>query len=317
MCTIYGFLNYGKKISHKLLTKLLREISIAAECRGTDATGISYIKNGDIVTFKKPKPAHKVHLYFPKNTTALIGHNRMTTQGNEKLNYNNHPFEGSTDSHNFALAHNGIIYNDREIRTKKKLPDTRIETDSYVAVQLLEYQNILDENSLKNVAETVLGSFVFTVLRDDNALFLVKGSNPMTLLHFPDYGLYIYASTAEILKAALKSVKFNAVCENINVHTGDIVRIDRNGSLSVSTFEHFEPRYNYRSCNWLDWYGSNENTEEYENDLLMICGCYGVDREDVEMLLEFGYTTDEVEEMILDSDLLEQAMGEIKALYQR
>ena len=98
MCAIYGFLNYGKKISHKVLTKLLREISIAAEVRGTDSTGISYVRNGEIVTFKKPKPAHKVHLYFPKETTALIGHNRLTTQGNEKFNYNNHPFEGAMRS---------------------------------------------------------------------------------------------------------------------------------------------------------------------------------------------------------------------------
>lgn len=121
MCAIYGFLNYGKKISHKLLTKLLREISIAAECRGTDATGISYVKDGEIVTFKKAKAAHKVNLYFPKNTTALIGHNRLTTQGNEKYNYNNHPFEGKTDSHAFALAHNGVLYNDREICIKDTL----------------------------------------------------------------------------------------------------------------------------------------------------------------------------------------------------
>ncbi len=174
MCAIYGFLNYGKKIPHKVLTKLLREISIAAEIRGTDATGISYVKSGEIVTFKKAKPAHKVHLYFPKETTALIGHNRLTTQGNEKFNYNNHPFEGATDSHNFALAHNGIIYNDRELKHEKQLPDTNVETDSYVAVQLIEQQNIVDGNSIKTMAETVYGNFVFNsaILISESSLLI-------------------------------------------------------------------------------------------------------------------------------------------------
>ena len=62
MCAIFGFLDYGKIMSHKTLTRLLRELSIAAECRGTDATGISYVKRGKMVTFKKAKPAHKVNL---------------------------------------------------------------------------------------------------------------------------------------------------------------------------------------------------------------------------------------------------------------
>ena len=68
------------------------------------------LKNGKIMTFKKAKPAHKLKLYFPKNTTAVIGHTRFTTQGDARHNYNNHPFNGKTDSHNFSLAHNGVIF---------------------------------------------------------------------------------------------------------------------------------------------------------------------------------------------------------------
>ncbi len=37
--------------------------------------------------------------------------------------------------------------------------------------------------SIKNMAEIVDGSFVFTILKDDNSLFLVKGSNPLTIYH--------------------------------------------------------------------------------------------------------------------------------------
>lgn len=316
MCAIFGFLDYGKKISPNVLKNLLRALSVAAESRGTDATGISYVNNGNIVTFKKAKPAHKVKLYFPKDTTAVIGHTRFTTQGSEKHNYNNHPFEGTTDNHTFALAHNGVLYNDSELRSEKNLPDTKIETDSYIAVQIIERENIVDSNSIKTMAESVLGSFVFTILRDDNTLFLVKGDNPITLLHFPEYGLYVYASTTTILTAALKAIKFAGKCEEVLVNDGDIVRINSDGKLSVSTFEECVPRYNYR--HWYSWYDYEfEKNEEYTNDLLMICGCYGVDKEDVELLMEFGYSSVEIEEMLFDSELFEQTMTEVKTLNQR
>ena len=306
MCAIYGFLDYGKKINHRVLNKLVKEMSIAAECRGTDATGISYVNNNEIVTYKKAKPAHKVKLYFPKGTTALIGHNRMTTQGNERYNFNNHPFEGKTDCHHFALAHNGILRNDKALRKNEKLPLTHIETDSYIAVQLLERLNKVAPESLKEVAEKVEGSFVVTVLRDDNTLYLVKGDNPITLLHFPDLGLYLYASTAEILKSAMKFARFREPFENIMVNTGDIVEIDREGKISMSEF-----KCSY-VMNYYDRYICE--IEEQENLLLSICEMYGVDPDDVELLLEFGYTCDEIEEMIADKRIMEVVLAELKAV---
>ena len=185
MCAVFGYLDYKGKVSNAILKKLIQNLSIAAEVRGTDATGISYVNHGKVVTFKKAKPAHKVKLYFPKNTRTVIGHTRMTTQGSEKYNYNNHPFDGRCGTETFALAHNGVLYNDAELKTKYHLPKTQIETDSYVAVQLLEQEKQLHAESIKKVAELVNGSFVFTILRNDNTLFLVKGNNPLTLYHFP------------------------------------------------------------------------------------------------------------------------------------
>ena len=94
MCTVFGFLDYKGTISNAVLKKLIHYLSIAAEVRGTDATGIAYVRGGSIVTYKKPKPAHKVKLFFPRGTRSVIGHTRFTTQGSEKRNCNNYPFEG-------------------------------------------------------------------------------------------------------------------------------------------------------------------------------------------------------------------------------
>lgn len=313
MCAVFGFLDYGRMVSHHKLTKLLRELSIAAECRGTDATGISYIHDGHMVTFKKAKPAHKVHLYFPKGTTAVIGHTRFTTQGSEKHNYNNHPFEGDVKEYGFALAHNGVLYNDGKLRTELQLPETKIETDSYIAVQLLEQMGAVDEETLKQTAETVAGSFVFTVLRSDNTLFLVKGDNPLVIWHFPVLGLYVYASTLEILEKALNAVNISGASQKIDVEDGTILRIDSDGSLSETTFA--MPVYSFWQPHWFNL--ADEQEDDCIDDLLMVCGCYGVDRETVELLLEMGYTCDEVEDMLLDEALMQETLEEVRTLFEQ
>ena len=237
MCAVFGFLDYKGKVSNAILKKLIHYLSVAAEVRGTDATGIAYVRDGSIVTYKKPKPAHKVKLFFPRDTGAVIGHTRFTTQGSEKRNCNNHPFEGHCGTEAFALAHNGVLYNDKELRREQHLPPTPIETDSYVAVQLLEQGQQLDTENIRRTAELVEGSFVFTILRNDNTLFLVKGNNPLTVYHFPTLGLYIYASTKSILDNALQKDHIAEKACEVETAEGEILEITPNGKLNRSDFE--------------------------------------------------------------------------------
>lgn len=312
MCAVFGYLDYKGKVSNAILKNLIQNLSIAAEVRGTDATGISYVNHGKVVTFKKAKPAHKVKLYFPKNTRTVIGHTRMTTQGSEKYNYNNHPFEGHCDTETFAFAHNGVLYNDAELKAKYHLPKTPIETDSYVAVQLLEQEKQLHTESIKKMAESVEGSFVFTILRNDNTLFLVKGNNPLTLYHFPALGLYVYASTKSILDNALQKIHMMKNPCEIDVSEGEIVEIAANGKHSKTTFAMqnsvFSP-YNWDNLNWYE-------TEEQEECLLECCRMFGVPEEDVYLLLDYGFSADEIEEMLMNPNLLEDALAEISVLEQ-
>ena len=312
MCALFGWLDYKGIVSDRLLKKLTQALANAAEERGTDASGIAYVKGGKVTIYKRPKPAHKLRFNAPNGTRAVMGHTRMTTQGNEKFNYNNHPFYGHADV-NFAFAHNGVLYNDKELRTEKHLPQTQIETDSYIAVQLLEQQNKLDFDSLKNMAESVQGSFCFTALDENNTLYIVKGSNPMCLLHFAELGLYIYASTESILKKALQKASFHKYSfEVLNIEEGTILKIDRYGFLSGSTFEVQE---NFRFGKWADWY--DELEEEYysqqEELLLEMCSCYGVTEDDVLLLLDYGYSADEIEEMLCDSNLLLETINAIQS----
>ena len=313
MCAIFGFLDYKGIIGNSVLKKLIKALSVEAEVRGTDATGISYVKDRKMVTFKKPAPAHKVKLYFPTKTTAIIGHTRFTTQGSEKCNYNNHPFESEKG---FALAHNGVLYNDKELRKKYMLPDTKIETDSYIAVQLLEYFGGANMASIRKMSELVEGSFTFTILRNDNTLFLVKGSNPITIYHFAELGLYVYASTKSILDNALKKADFSHKYTEIKVAEGEILQINSNGTAVKDTFEmteKFEPfcnPYRFNSLDYFDWYDDFENEEK--EMLLEYCKLFGISESDVELLLEYGYTADEIEDLLMNPTALEETVNAIK-----
>ena len=315
MCAVFGFLDYKEKVSNAVLKKLIHYLSVAAEVRGTDATGIAYVRDGSMVTYKKPKPAHKVKLFFPRDTRAVIGHTRFTTQGSEKRNCNNHPFEGRCGTESFALAHNGVLYNDRELRREQHLPPTSIETDTYVAVQLLEQEQNLDAENIKRMAELVEGSFVFTILRNDNTLFLVKGNNPLTICHFPALGLYVYASTKSILDNTLKKVNLNGKYSEVDVSEGEILEINSAGNLSRSTFtmqDYIHTMFNPYNWDYAKWWIEDEREEL----LLEYCGTFGVSEEEVELLLEVGYDPDEIEELLMDTAAMEEAINEAKTLLQ-
>ncbi|WP_298483808.1 class II glutamine amidotransferase [uncultured Ruminococcus sp.] len=311
MCALFGWLDYKGIVPYKTLKRLTHVLANAAEERGTDASGISYVNDGKVTIFKRPKPAHKVHFNAPDSTRAIMGHTRMTTQGNGKFNQNNHPFPGHADKE-FAFAHNGVLYNDKMLRKEKNLPDTHIETDSYVAVQLIEQQGKLDFDSLKYMAESVSGSFCFTALDETNTLYIVKGSNPMYLHHFEELGLYVYASTESIMTKALKKSglnKFNH--ETIQITEGDILRIDINGYISRSQFE---VKDNFKCNKWFGWYHDFEDNDiynEHEQMLLEICSCYGIDEDDVILLLDYGYTADEIEDMLCDHSLIRDTVSAI------
>lgn len=311
MCALFGWLDYKGIVSCKLLKKLTQALANAAEERGTDASGISYIHDGNVVIYKRPKPAHKIRFAAPDDTRAMMGHTRMTTQGNEKYNYNNHPFLGHADI-SFALAHNGVLYNDKALRREKKLPETFIETDSYIAVQLIEQQKKLDFSSLQSMAESVQGNFTFTVLDVENTLYIIKGNNPMCLLHFADLGLYVYASTESILAKALKKINLlNVPFSKIEVTQGEILRISSDGLLTRSKFK---VQDNFDSIAWMqyayDW--EDDYYTQQEQLLLEMCGCYGITEDDVILLLDYGYTADEIEDMLLDSTLILKTIDAIR-----
>ena len=62
----------------------------------------------------------------------------------------------------------------------------------------------------------------------------------------------------------------------------------------------------------MSWYDDEAYYSVHEELLLAYCGCYGVDTADVEILLEYGYTCDEIEDMLADHSLLHETLCAIK-----
>lgn len=322
MCCLFGILDYKRTLSLKDRQKILRVLSIECEARGTDATGIAYYVNDRLTIQKAPKPAHKFKFKLATQAHFIMGHTRMTTQGNEKRNYNNHPFAGHSGGHSFALAHNGMIHNDRELRREHHLPTPKIETDSYIAVQLLEQQRELTFDSLAKMSGALCGSFCFTVLAPEG-IYFIKGNNPMCIINFPALGFYLYASTWDILSRAMTLLKLDEQDFSVlPIAEGEIVRISPNGSIDKGKFHNSYILSGYRNLFYAcdDWeFGiptANRGlpaTEEndYLEELMEFAEFNGIDRRDLELLMENGFGLMEIEEIVYDPDLLEAYLNEI------
>jgi len=314
MCGLCGFLSYNDKPITEIenLTNSLMEASAR---RGTDAAGIAFYDKDGLKTVKEGKSAYQINFKPPKGTKALMGHTRHSTQGSETRNFNNHPFFGKTRDARFALAHNGVLTNERSLKEKYKLPKTKIETDSYIAVQILEHLGKLNYRNIKTMAEDICGSFTFSILDDKGNIHLIKGDSPLHILHFPKLKLYVYASTESILWTALietnlfDSLKKKEYTE-IPVKEGDILTITKKGKLIHEKFNYIESYSIYSDWKYYghlglydDFYFETDEEranfkDEYISDIKTTAASLGVSPDDIESLINEGFTPDEIEEYI-------------------
>ena len=315
MCSLFGMIDYDKKLTTRQKNRILNTLARECEVRGTDATGIAYNIAGRTRIYKRPFPAHKMHLHIPSGVNVVMGHTRMTTQGSEKHNQNNHPFAGKTDGKSFALAHNGVLWNDKTLKLTEQLPQTSVETDSYVAVQLIEKQKTLDFDSLKTTAEKVEGSFVFTVLDNEDSIWCVVGDNPLCIFRYD--GFLLYASTEEILCKAAKRLRLGIPVNVQKPEEGEILKIDRTGRVTMGNFiPHITYSHWWR---YRPYYGSfllsDDEQKSIYGDLFNTAKSMGVGEDEVQALLDYGCDPDEIEELLYDPALLHEMTGELLYAY--
>ena len=122
-------------------------------------------------------------------------------------------------------------------------------------------------------------------------------------------GFLIYASTQEILCKAIKKLHLKAPTDILEPKKGEILTIDRIGRMTTGEFtpktsyEHWWRRYPY----YCDYY---EDTPTNYDDLFSVAKAFGVSIEEVQALLDYGCSADEIEEMLYDPALLNEMTGE-------
>ena len=221
------------------------------------------------------------------------------------------PFTGYTVNGDFALCHNEVPFNYDYVRNLEHLPHTKIKTDTYAAVQLLEKYGKADFENIGKMFELVNGSFVFTILTDEEKLYISRWDNPICIIHFPKLEIYIYTSTEEIMQTVVKDTIFEKQqFEVISVSEGEMISIDKQGTIERSRFAPIQEDY----FGYYDMYGDYRDRYDYDSYLYDCCNMFGISEKELILLYEMGYDDEEIELMITDYDLLRKCLDEAKEM---
>ncbi len=178
MCGIIGY--NGAVCAAPFLIDGLKRL----EYRGYDSAGIAVISNGKIETEKKKGRIAALAAAVKKRDdisgTVGIGHTRWATHG-KPSDENAHPHR----SGKFALVHNGIIENHKELREKYlKLCHFESETDTETVAHLINRH--YSGNCLEAISQTVKlleGSFALAILCEDEpeTVYCVRKASPLLI----------------------------------------------------------------------------------------------------------------------------------------
>lgn len=181
MCGIVGYI--GSKEAAPILIDGLKSL----EYRGYDSAGVSIYD--EAINCVKTK-GRLANLEEKLNVNMLhgnlgIGHTRWATHG-EPSDVNSHPHMNSTNT--ISLVHNGIIENYMTLKEKleQKGQEFVSETDTEVAVQLIDYyykeSNDLLDSVLKSM-DKIEGSYAFGVICNDepDKIIAVRKDSPLII----------------------------------------------------------------------------------------------------------------------------------------
>lgn len=237
MCGIIGYC--GKKQARNILIDGLYSL----EYRGYDSSGVSFLKDDEILTYKCIGRVLNLDKICPSNIDSVcgIGHTRWATHGPpSKLNA--HPHISST----CAVVHNGIIEN--YIELKKELVDLGYvfvsDTDSECIAHLADFYfketgSALD--SVIKVKNRLCGSYAFAIIFKEsvNSIWACKKDNPFIVAKSQD-GIFI-SSDINVL------IKYSS--DVFIPNDGDIICIDEDLKVFNTKKENLKFKYKKISYN--------------------------------------------------------------------
>lgn len=178
MCGITAY--YGKRNAGRILLDSLKRL----EYRGYDSAGLAVLSNKNVAVRKGVGEIDEIKsdidLTDKKSSTGL-GHTRWATHGGVSEE-NAHPHTSCKDR--FALVHNGIIENWKEMKGKLNEHVFNSETDSEVAVHYIEEkaQEKDVEEAIQDFMDEVQGSYAIALMDSkEEKIFALKNGSPMAI----------------------------------------------------------------------------------------------------------------------------------------
>lgn len=273
MCGIFGIVSKDASAANTTFKGLLD-----IEYRGYDSWGVAYPENGQFVVKKQtgflPKDSK-----FPGAEVA-IGHTRWATHGGV-TELNAHPHTSCDQK--IVMVHNGIIENYLDLKNELTNHEIRSETDTEIAVHLIEeeYQKSSDlKKAVSGVFKKAHGLNAF-VVTDGKTIVAVKKGSPI-VAGDSDKGAII-ASDPNAILPHTKKLLF--------LEDNDLVEIDSSGLKLYDALTLKPQRAEFTN---VDWEYSNEKLDEYSHFLEKEI------HEQPRVLLSIAKNTDEMEKVAIE-----------------
>ncbi len=204
MCGIIGYV--GKRPAVPILVEGLRRL----EYRGYDSAGVALASPGDIAITKAAGRLSVIEqrVDFTQPQTQGIGHTRWATHG-APTDINAHPHVGGDGL--IALIHNGIVENNRSLRTYLMQHEVQFEseTDTEVLAQLIAhfYEGDL-EKAVRKALHEVSGTYGIAVVCADEPDLIVAARKGSPLIIGVGTDEHILASDAAAILAHTTQVVY-------------------------------------------------------------------------------------------------------------
>ena len=204
MCGIIGYI--GGKPALPILLEGLRRL----EYRGYDSAGVALVGPDGLSVSKSAGRISVLEamLDLSADQTQGLGHTRWATHG-APTNLNAHPHQDTSGK--IAVIHNGIIENDRALRTYLEQQGVRLttETDTEVLAQLIAhfYEGDL-EQAVRRALHEVSGTYGIAVVCADEPEVIIAARKGSPLIIGVGQGEHLLASDAAAILAHTKQVVY-------------------------------------------------------------------------------------------------------------